>query len=139
MLCSIYATAFLILLNQIHANCPYIRQSIVLSECIFDNSIYLTLNTRILNSNSIEFFGYYSLINTTKTFNQTLIYQFDQRWMLLVPFMIRCANQPNDLVFTECQYTMKISHRNTEYMTTQMSMIELENLGKQSVLFLPAG
>lgn len=135
MLCSIYAIGFLILLNQIYAYCPYIRQSFVLSDCIFDSENYLTMNTRILNRNSIEFFGYYSLMNTTKLFNQTLIYQFDQRWMLLVPFMIRCANQPRDLVFTECQYTMKRS----EYMTTQMTMLELEHLGKQSVLFLPAG
>ena len=139
MLCSIYAIGFLILLNQIHAQCPYVRTSTVLSQCIFDTNNYLTLNTHILNSNSIDFFGYYSLENTTNIFNQTLIYQFDQRWILLVPFMVRCVNQPDDLVFTECQYTMKRSRTNTEYMTTQMSIIELEHLGKQSVLFLPEG
>ncbi len=133
-----------LLISQLLASCPYIRTSVILSECIFDTEHYLSLGANIFNSNSIDFIGYYSF-NQTNHINNTLVYNLNNRWMLLVPLLIKCAHQPVNLTFTECQYTMrqtKYSNRLTstaEYMTTQLSMVNITHLGMQSVLFLQPG
>ena len=133
-----------IVLSQILASCPYIRQSVILSECIFDTNLYISLGANIFNSNSIHFIGYYSFNQNYYT-NNTLIYNLNNRWMLLVPLLIKCNNQPKNLIFTECQYTMrqtKFSDRllsTAEYMTTQLSVVNITDLGMQSVLFLQPG
>jgi hypothetical protein len=60
--------------------------------------------------------------------------------MLLVPLLIKCAHQPVNLTFTECQYTMRQNKLSTaEYMTTQLSVMNITDLGIQSVLFLQPG
>ena len=92
--------------------------------------------------------GYYSFEQTNSTdhhLRNALIYNLGNRWMLLVPLAIKCAHQPVHLTFTECQYTMrqtKQSHRlspTPEYMTTQLSVVNMSDLGSQSVLFLQPG
>ncbi|CAF1026957.1 unnamed protein product [Rotaria sordida] len=129
---------------QILATCPYIRTSVILAECVFDTNLYITLGANILNSNSIDFIGYYS-IGQNHNINNTLIYNLGNRWMLLVPLLIKCAHQPVNLTFTECQYTMrhnKYPNRflsTAEYMTTQLSVMNITDLGMQSVLFLQPG
>lgn len=134
----------LLLISQLLATCPYIRTSIILSECVFDTDLYLSLGANILTSNSIDFIGYYSF-SQTNPINNTLIYNLNNRWMLLVPLLIKCTHQPAHLTFTECQYTMrqrKSSDRlsaTAEYMTTQLSVTNLTDLGMQSVLFLQPG
>lgn len=126
------------------ASCPYIRTSVVLTECVFDTNLYLSLGANIHNSNSIDFVGYYST-GQHHTINNTLIYNLGNRWMLLVPLLIKCAYQPVNLAFTECQYTMRQSKypnrliSTAEYMTTQLSIINITELGTQSVLFLQSG
>ncbi|CAF3393209.1 unnamed protein product [Rotaria sp. Silwood1] len=130
-----------ILVSQILATCPYIRTSVILAECVFDTNLYITLGANILNSNSIDFIGYYS-IGQNNNINNTLIYNLGNRWMLLVPLLIKCTHQPVNLTFTECQYTMrhnKYPNRflsTAEYMTTQLSVMNITDLGMQSVLFL---
>jgi hypothetical protein len=127
------------------ASCPYIRTSVILAECVFDTNLYITLGTNIFNSNSIDFIGYYSFGQNNNNINNTLIYNLNNRWMLLVPLLIKCSNQPVNLTFTECQYTMrhnKYPHRllsTAEYMTTQLSVMNITDLGIQSVLFLQPG
>jgi hypothetical protein len=130
-----------ILLSQILASCPYIRTSVILAECVFDTNLYLTLGANILNSNSIDFIGYYSF-GQNNQINNTLIYNLNNRWMLLVPLLIKCDHQPVNLTFTECQYTIRQPNRflsTAEYMTTQLSVVNITDLGLQSVLFLQPG
>jgi hypothetical protein len=94
---------------------------------------------------SSHFCGYYSFGQTNNINNNTLIYNLGNRWMLLVPLLIKCSNQPVNLKFTECQYTMRQTKYNNrllstaEYMTTQLSVINVTDLGMQSVLFLQPG
>ncbi|CAF1076383.1 unnamed protein product [Rotaria sordida] len=133
---------------QILATCPYIRTSIILADCIFDTNRYISLGAHIFNSNSIDFIGHYSFNNNNNRGNQisnTLIYNLNNRWMLLLPLLLKCSHQPVNLTFTECQYTMR-QHKYTsrsssiaEYMTTQLSVRNVTNLGMQSVLFLQPG
>ncbi|CAF4880550.1 unnamed protein product [Rotaria sp. Silwood1] len=139
---------------QILASCPYIRTSIILADCVFDTSLYISLGAHIFNSNSIDFIGHYSFNNnnnnnnnnnTENQISNTLIYNLGNRWMLLLPLLLKCSHQPVNLTFTECQYTMR-QHKYTsrsssisEYMTTQLSVMNVTNLGMQSVLFLQPG
>lgn len=145
MFIRLFLVYFYILISQILASCPYIRTSVILSECIFDTNLYISLGSNIFNKNSIDFIGYYSFNQDNSYINNTLIYNLNNRWMLLVPLLIKCANQPVNLTFTECQYTMrqtKYLHRLTstaEYMTTQLSVINITDLGMSSVLFLQPG
>ncbi|CAF1123452.1 unnamed protein product [Adineta steineri] len=133
-----------LVIGQILASCPYIRTSVVLSECVFDSNLYISLGANILNSNSINFIGYYSL-GQKNNISNTLIYNLGNRWMLLVPLLIKCAHQPINLTFTECQYTMRQNKNpnqflsTAEYMTTQSSVMNITDLGMQSVLFLQPG
>jgi len=130
--------------SQILASCPYIRTSVILAECVFDTNLYISLGSNILNSNSINFIGYYSF-GQNHHINNTLIYNLNNRWMLLVPLLIKCTHQPVNLTFTECQYTTrqnKYTNRllsTSEYMTTHLSVINITDLGMQSVLFLQPG
>ena len=134
-----------LLVSQIWASCPYIRTSVILAECVFDTSLYISLGAQIMNSSSVDFLGYYSLSQPNSTddhLRNTLIYNLGNRWMFLVPFLIKCAHQPAHLTFTECQYTMRQTHRAlsaSEYMTTHLSVINITDLGLQSVLFLQPG
>ena len=134
--------------SQIWASCPYIRTSVILAECVFDTNLYLSLGAQIRHANAINYLGYYSLSETNSTddhLRNSLIYNFGNRWMLHVPLVIQCAHQPTHLIFTECQYTMRQtlrSHRlssTSEYMSTQLSVMNLTDLGRQSVLFLQPG
>ncbi|CAF0806420.1 unnamed protein product [Adineta ricciae] len=144
MFSRLFLVCLLFVISQIWASCPYIRTSVILSECVFDSDLYISLGANILNSNSINFIGYYSLGQNSNLSN-TLIYNLGNRWMLLVPLLIKCAHQPVNLTFTECQYTMrqnKNSNRvisTAEYMTTQSSVLNITDLGLQSVLFLQPG
>ncbi|CAF3425926.1 unnamed protein product [Rotaria socialis] len=143
--CFVYS---FIIVSQIVATCPYIRTSVILADCVFDTSLYISLGAHIFNSNSIDFIGHYSFNNNNHTENHitnTLIYNLGNRWMLLLPLLLKCSHQPVNLTFTECQYTMR-QHKHTsrsssiaEYMTTQLSVINVTNLGMQSVLFLQPG
>jgi len=127
------------------ASCPYIRTSVILAECVFDTSLYISLGAHIFNSNSIDFIGHYSFNNTENLISNTLIYNLGNRWMLLLPLLLKCSQQPINLTFTECQYTMRHKRSTsksssiTEYMTTQLSVINITDLGMQSVLFLQPG
>ncbi|CAF3323453.1 unnamed protein product [Rotaria sp. Silwood2] len=74
--------------------------------------------------------------NTENQITNTLIYNLGSRWMLLLPLLLKCSHQPVNLTFTECQYTMR-QHKHTsrsssiaEYMTTQLSVINVTNLGE---------
>ena len=126
--------------NQIAASCPYIRTSVLLKDCVLDPRLYLSLGARLFNSNSIDFLGHYSLDSTEQRITHPLIYNRGQRWMLVVPLLLQCAHQPVNLTFTECQYTMRTSkHTIVEYMTTQLSVMEMTDLGRQAVLFLQPG
>jgi len=144
MFIRLFLVCLYIFISQTWASCPYIRTSVVLAECVFDSNLYLSLGANILNSNSIDFIGYYSL-GQHNNISDTLIYNLGNRWMLLVPLLIKCAHQPVHLTFTECQYTMRqTKHGNrflstAEYMTTQSSVINITDLGMQSVLFLEPG
>jgi hypothetical protein len=137
-----------VLVSQILASCPYIRTSVILTECVFDTSLYISFSAHVFNSNSIDFTGHYSFINYNTTENSvsnTLIYNLGNRWMSLVPLLLKCAHQPVNLTFTECQYTMRQqkypsrSSSMAEYMTTQLSVINITDLGMRSVLFLQPG
>ena len=137
-----------IFVSQISASCPYIRTSVILAECVFDTSLYISLGAHILNSNSINVIGHYSFghnNNIDKLINNPLIYNLGNRWMLLLPLLLKCSQQPVNLTFTECQYTIKQrKHINrspsvVEYMTTQLRVVNITNLGMQSVLFLQQG
>lgn len=141
MSCYVYSIIYLLIfLNQSFASCPYIRTSIILAECVFDTNLYLTLGAHVFNSNSIHFLGQYSFNNTENLLNNTLIYNLGHRWMLLLPLLLKCSQQPINIRFTECQYTMRQSKSSIgEYMTTQLSVINMTNLGMQSVLFLQPG
>jgi hypothetical protein len=149
MFIRLFFVYFFIFISQILASCPYIRSSTILTECVFDTNLYISLGAHIFNSNSIDFIGYYSLDNnhnhTTDLINNTLIYNLGNRWMLLLPLLLKCSHQPANLTFTECQYTIR-QHKYTskasaitEYMTTQLSVINVTDLGLQSVLFLQPG
>lgn len=144
MFIRLFLVYFHLLISQILATCPYIRTSVILSECVFDTNLYLSLGANILTSNSIDFIGYYSF-SQTNSINNTLIYNLNSRWMLLVPLLIKCTHQPAHLTFTECQYTMrqrKSSNPSTttsEYMTTQLTVMNITDLDEQSVLFLQPG
>ncbi|CAF1933002.1 unnamed protein product [Rotaria magnacalcarata] len=134
-----------ILVSQILASCPYIRTSVILAECIFDTNLYISFGANILNSNSIDFVGHYST-GQHNNINNTLIYNLGNRWMLLVPLLIKCSHQSVNLTFTECQYTMRHNNKypnrlpsSPEYMTTQLSVINITDLDQRSVLFLQPG
>lgn len=129
-------------------SCPYIRTSTILAECVFDIDLYRSLGAQIRHSNAIHFLGYYSLNPTNFTSVQrenSLIYNLGNRWMLLVPLLIKCANQPSSFTFTECQYTMRQSpsgqrlSSRSEYMSTQLTVMNLTDLHEQAVLFLQPG
>jgi len=146
MSCHVYLIIyFFIFISQILASCPYIRTSVILAECVFDTNLYITLGAHIYNSNSIDFIGHYSFNNKENLLRNTLIYNLNNRWMLLLPLLLKCSHQPINLTFTECQYTMRqqkfISKSSSivEYMTTQLSVINITDLGMQSVLFLQPG
>jgi hypothetical protein len=140
MLIQLFIVYYYLFQSQILASCPYIRASVLLTECIFDTNLYLSLGAHIFNSNSIDFLGYYSLNNTDHRISNTLIYNLGHRWMFPVPLLLKCAHQPVNLTFTECQYTMRQSkYTIVEYMTTQLSVINMTDLGMQSVLFLQPG
>ena len=143
-----FSVYFFILLNSTWASCPYIRTSVILAECVLDTSLYISLGAHILNSNSIDFVGHYSFHNRNHTegfLTNTLIYNLSNRWVLLLPLLLKCSHQPVNLTFTECQYTMRQNKHVartssiTEYMTTQLSVVNLTNLGMQSVLYLQPG
>ena len=122
------------------SSCPYIRTSVILTDCVFDTNIYLSVGAHISHSKSIDFYGYYSLNQTEPPDHQTLIYNFNHRWMLLVPLILKCANQSIETLFTECQYTMRQSSSSTvEYTSTQLTVMNVSHLGSQAVLFLPPG
>jgi hypothetical protein len=65
--------------------------------------------------------------------------------MLLLPLLLKCPDQTVNLTFTECQYTMrqqKLMRKSSlisEYMTTQLSVMNMTDLGMQSVLYLQPG
>ena len=145
MFIQLFISSLFLFISQTLASCPYIRTSVILSECLFGENLYSSLGANIINFNSIDFIGYYSFIQKTNQFNNTLIYNINNRWMLLVPLVLKCAHQPTNLIFTECQYTMrqtKYANRlstTSEYMTTQLSIMNITDLGKQSVLFLQPG
>lgn len=140
MFIQLFIVYFYLFQSQILASCPYIRTSTLLKECVFDTNHYLSLGAHIFNSNSIDFLGHYSLNNTNNRISNTLIYNLGHRWMFLVPLLLKCAHQPVNLTFTECQYTTRQSKYTIgEYMTTQLSVINMTDLGMQSVLFLQPG
>jgi hypothetical protein len=148
MFIRLFFVYFFIFISQILASCPYIRTSVILAECVLDTSLYISLGAHIFNSNSIDFIGHYSFNNNNNTENfitNTLIYNLGHRWVLLLPLLLKCSNQPVNLTFTECQYTMRqneYSSRSssiTEYMTTHLSVINITDLYMQSVLFLQPG
>ncbi|CAF3963369.1 unnamed protein product [Adineta steineri] len=137
-----------IFISYLLASCPYIRTSVILAECVLDTSLYLSLGAHIFNSHSIDFIGHYSFNNNNTTDNfisNTLIYNLSNRWVLLIPLLLKCAHQPINLTFTECQYTMRPnkypskSPSITEYMTTYLSVNNITDLGMQSVLYLQPG
>ena len=134
-----------ILVCRILASCPYIRTSVILAECVFDTELYASLSANILNSKSIDFIGYYAFDQTNNNINNILIYNLGNRWMLPVPLLIKCAHQRVNLTFTECEYTMRQNKYpsrlllTAEYMTTQLSAMNIAGLGMQSVLFLQPG
>lgn len=131
---------FCLLQRQILASCPYIQRSVVLTDCVLDTSIYLSLGAQILNTNAIDWIGYYALNSTENRISDPLIYHLGHRWMFVLPLLLKCADQAVHLTFTECQYTMRQSKSSIiEYMTTQLSVINMTNLGMQSVLFLQPG
>ena len=129
------------------SSCPYIRTSVILAECVFETSQYISLGAHVSNATSIDFIGHYALQHpndTAQLNSNTLIYNLGHRWMLLVPLLLRCSHQPANVTFTECQYTMrqypsKSRTSVAEYMTTQLSVMNITDLGKQSVLFLQPG
>lgn len=126
--------------RQLLASCPYIRSSFILTDCLFDSNVYLSLGAQIVNSNSIDLIGYYALNRTDHRISQSLIYHLGHRWMFVVPLVLKCAHQTIPLTFTECQYTIRQRKSSiVEYMTTQLSVINLPDLGMQSVLFLQPG
>jgi hypothetical protein len=144
MFIQLFIVYYYLFKSQALASCPYIRTSVILTECVFDTSLYLSLGAHIFNSNSIDFLGHYSFNNTDNRISNTLIYNLGHRWMFLVPLLLKCAHQPLNLTFTECQYTMRQSKYTrkssiVEYMTTQLSVINMTDLGMQSVLFLQPG
>ncbi len=144
MFIRLFLVYLFIFLSEILASCPSIRSSIILSECVFDTSLYISLGAHIFNSHSIDFIGHYSL-NKTEHLRNTLIYDLENRWMLLLPLLLKCPDQPVNLTFTECQYTMrqqKLMRKSSlisEYMTTQLSVMNMTDLGMQSVLYLQPG
>lgn len=126
--------------RQIWASCPYIRTSFILTECVLDTSVYISLGAHVLNSNSIDFIGYYALNRSDQRISQALIYHLGHRWMFVVPLLLKCAHQTIPLTFTECQYTIRQRKSSmVEYMTTQLSVINMTDLGMQSILFLQPG
>ncbi len=145
MVIRLFLLYLFIFINQILASCPYIRSSVILGECVFDTRLYSSLGAHILNSNSIDFTGYYALNHTDNPISSTLIYNLGNRWMLPLPLLLKCSQQSIHLTFTECQYTMRQQKSNsksspiTEYMTTQLSVVNMTNVGRQSVLFLQPG
>ncbi|UJR09466.1 hypothetical protein I4U23_013704 [Adineta vaga] len=147
MFIRLFFVYFFILINSIRATCPYIRTSVILAECVLDTSLYISLGAHILNSSTIDFIGHYSFNNnrTDDFLTNTLIYNLSNRWVLLLPLLLKCSHQPVNLTFTECQYTMRQNKHMgrssliTEYMTTQLSVVNITNLGMQSVLYLQPG
>ena len=138
----------IIVSRTLASSCPYIRTSIILAECVFDTSLYASIGAQIVHANSVDLMGYYSFDQTNSTdhhLRNALIYNLGNRWMLLVPLAIRCAHQPVHLTFTECQYTMRRAEQlqrsspTLEYMTTQLSVVNMSDLGSRSVLFLQPG
>ena len=126
--------------RQIWASCPYIRRSLILTECVLDTSVYISLGAHVLNSNSIDLIGYYALNRSDQRISQALIYHLGHRWMFVVPLLLKCAHQTIPLTFTECQYTIRQRKSSiVEYMTTQLSVINMTDLGMQSILFLQPG
>ena len=122
------------------ASCPYIRSSFLLTDCLFDSHVYLSLGAQIVHSKSIDLIGYYALNRTDHRISQPLIYHLGHRWMFVVPLLLKCAQQTIPLTFTECQYTIRQRKSSVvEYMTTQLSVMNLTDLGMQSVLFLQPG
>ena len=134
---------YLIEQRQLLASCPYIRSSFILTDCHFDSNVYLSFAAQILHSNSIDLIGYYALNRTDHRISQPLIYHLGHRWMFVVPLVLKCAQQTMPLTFTECQYTIRQRRSSSssivEYMTTQLSVMNLTDLGMQSVLFLQPG
>lgn len=139
MLCclSINLLLFFVFIQSSSSTCPYIRRSIVLTDCVFDVSLYLSLGAHVTHSRSIDFHGHYSL---DRSDDQTLIHNFNQRWMVKIPFVLRCSNETVEVPFSECQYTMRQSISSAvEYTSTKLSLMNINNLGLQSVLFLTSG
>ena len=133
----------LLLSPPVASSCPYIRTSMILAECTFDTEAYRSFGAQIRHSNAVQFLGYYSLSQTNSSgehLRNSLIYNLGNRWMFLVPLLIKCAHQPRNFVFTECQYTMRARSSSTaEYMTTQLTLMNSTDSTQQAVLFLQAG
>ena len=101
MFIQLFISSLFLFISQTLASCPYIRTSVILSECLFDENLYSSLGANIINFNSIDFIGYYSFIQKTNQFNNTLIYNINNRWTLLVPLVHKCAHQPTHHIYTE--------------------------------------
>jgi hypothetical protein len=149
MVIRLFLLGCLMYFNSLSTSCPYVRTSVILTDCVFDTRAYLSLGAHISHSKSINFLGHYSLHNQTNRSNQsvhhTLIYNLGYRWMLLLPLILKCSHPSINLTFTECQYTMRQNQHHSrsssiaEYMTAQLTVMNISHLGMKPVLFLPPG
>ncbi|CAF1062747.1 unnamed protein product, partial [Didymodactylos carnosus] len=118
--------------------------------CVFDTGHYLSLGARIFNTRSIDFVGHYSLDSTsllpiqyklnTEPIN-TLVYNLSGTSVSVVPLILNCPQLPDNMIFTECQYTtIKVKSskmkQQSEYVPAQLSILNVTDLGIRSVLFL---
>ncbi|CAF1063462.1 unnamed protein product [Didymodactylos carnosus] len=139
--------------QQFQTSCPYIRTSVIVSDCVFDTGLYLSLGARIFNTRSIDFVGHYSLDSipvlpvqnklNTEPIN-TLVYNLSGTFVSIVPLILNCPRLPENIIFTECQYTtikLKSSkmRQQSEYVRAQLSILNVTDLGIRSVLFLQPG